>query len=33
VPEKQMLKSWTVAETIISLVGLGMALLLWPMVK
>jgi Gnt-I system low-affinity gluconate transporter len=33
VPEKQMLKSWTVAETIISLVGLGMALLLWPLVK
>lgn len=32
VPEKQMLKSWTVAETIISLVGLGMALLLWPLV-
>ena len=33
VPEKEMLKSWTVAETIISLVGLGMALLLWPLVK
>lgn len=33
VPEKQMLKSWTVAETIISLTGLGMALLLWPLVK
>ena len=33
VPEKEMLKSWTVAETIISLVGLGMAFLLWPLVK
>ena len=27
--EKQTLQSWTVAETIISVVGLGMALLLW----
>ncbi|BCX46882.1 gluconate:proton symporter [Haloferula helveola] len=30
--EKQTLKSWTVAETIISVVGLGMALLLWGFV-
>jgi len=30
--EKQTLQSWTVAETIISLVGLAMALVLWPFV-
>ncbi len=30
--EKQTLKSWTVAETIISLVGLAMAMLLWNFV-
>ncbi|WP_193211242.1 GntP family permease [Luteolibacter marinus] len=30
--EKQTLKSWTVAETIISLVGLAMAMLLWNVV-
>ena len=30
--EKQTLLSWTVAETIISLAGLGMALALWPFV-
>jgi Gnt-I system low-affinity gluconate transporter len=29
--ERQTLQSWTVAETIISLVGLAMALLLWPL--
>lgn len=29
--ERQTLQSWTVVETIISLVGLGMALLLWPL--
>lgn len=30
--EKQTLLTWTVAETIISLAGLGMALALWPLV-
>jgi Gnt-I system low-affinity gluconate transporter len=29
--ERQTLQSWTVVETIISLVGLAMALLLWPL--
>jgi Gnt-I system low-affinity gluconate transporter len=31
--ERQTLQSWTVVETIISLVGLGMALLLWPLMS